>query len=70
MRRPVLSFVSLKERKFSLKGLIVLFFCRPNRACSRLHLFDLNDRMLRDIGLIRDELLHGADFRPHARLEQ
>jgi hypothetical protein len=70
MRRPVLSFVSLKERKLSLRGLIVPFFRRPNSACSRLHLFDLNDRMLRDIGLTRHELLRGVDIRSHVQLEQ
>jgi uncharacterized protein YjiS (DUF1127 family) len=70
MQRPILSFVSLRERKFSFKGLIVALFSRRNSACSRLHLLDLNDRMLRDIGLTRLELLHGVDFRSDAGRER
>jgi hypothetical protein len=33
-------------------------------------LLDLNDRLLRDIGLTRLELLHGVDFRSDAGRER
>jgi uncharacterized protein YjiS (DUF1127 family) len=70
MRRPILDFVNLRERKFSLKSLIAPLFRRRNGACSRLLLLDLNDRMLRDIGVTRLELLHGVDFRSDAGPER
>jgi uncharacterized protein YjiS (DUF1127 family) len=70
MRRPILDLVNLQERKFSLRNLIAPLFRRRNGACSRLSLPDLNDRMLRDIGVTRHELLRGVDFRSDTGLER
>ncbi|HKH21595.1 MAG TPA: DUF1127 domain-containing protein [Gammaproteobacteria bacterium] len=60
MRRLILDFVNLRERKLSLKSLLAPLFRWRNGACTRLSLIDLNDRMLRDIGLTRHELLRGG----------
>jgi uncharacterized protein YjiS (DUF1127 family) len=66
MQHHVPRFVSLRERKFSLKALIAPLLRRRNRACSHIRLLDLNDRMLRDIGVDRYEGLFGAAFRADA----
>jgi uncharacterized protein YjiS (DUF1127 family) len=70
MQRHIPRFVSLRERKFSLKALIVSLLRRRNSSRSRLHLLDLNDRMLRDIGVNRYEVLYGAAFRSEAGQER
>ena len=70
MRRPEIDFVSSSEKKSSLKILIASLFRRRRDACHRLHFLDLDDRMLRDIGITRHELLHGVDFRPEAGQER
>jgi uncharacterized protein YjiS (DUF1127 family) len=70
MQRHISGFESLRERKFSLKALIVPLLRRRNSARSRLQLLDLNDRMLRDIGVNRYEVLYGAAFHSEAVQER
>ena len=62
MRRHILDLASSKERKLSLKALVGPVLRWRDIARNRRHLLDLNDRMLRDIGLSRYEVLHGAVF--------
>jgi uncharacterized protein YjiS (DUF1127 family) len=66
MQRHIPRFVGLREKKFSLKDLIVPLLRRRNSARSRLHLLDLSDHMLRDIGVNRCEVLYGAAFHSDA----
>jgi uncharacterized protein YjiS (DUF1127 family) len=70
MRRHIPRFVSLREKKFSLKPLIVPLLQARNSARMRRHLLDLDDRMLRDIGLTRCEVVHGAAFHFDAARER
>jgi uncharacterized protein YjiS (DUF1127 family) len=69
MRRHILDIASSKERKISLKALVGPVLRWRNIARTRRHLLDLNDRMLRDIGLSRYEVLHGAVFHSEVRQE-
>jgi uncharacterized protein YjiS (DUF1127 family) len=62
MRRHILDLASSKERRLSLKALVGPVLRWRSAARSRRHLLDLNNRMLRDIGLSRYEVLHGAVF--------
>jgi uncharacterized protein YjiS (DUF1127 family) len=62
MTRHILDLASPKERKLSIKALVGPVLRWRNVARNRRHLLDLNDRMLRDIGLSRYEVLHGAVF--------
>jgi len=60
MRRHILSVAGLRESTVLLKSLVTWFTARRSTALGRRHLLELNDRMLRDIGLTRHEIVHGA----------
>ncbi len=57
MKRHILGFVRSRERRHSLKILIASLAEWRNRARSRRQLLELDDRMLSDIGLTRDDVL-------------
>ena len=61
MRRHFPATRIVKERKLSLKLLVASLRSRRN-ALRRQPLVDLNDRLLRDIGLSRHDVLYGAAF--------
>jgi uncharacterized protein YjiS (DUF1127 family) len=51
---------NLRERKLSLKLLVAPLLRSRNNALRRRQLLELDDRLLRDIGLSRHEVLYGA----------
>jgi uncharacterized protein YjiS (DUF1127 family) len=62
MRRHIVDLANLSEGKLSLKALIGRLLRRRNAARNDRRLLDLNDHMLRDIGLSRHEVVYGAAF--------
>jgi len=56
MKLQILGFVSFRESKRSLVAFMLQW---RNRSRCRRQLLDLDDRMLRDIGLTRYDVLHG-----------
>jgi uncharacterized protein YjiS (DUF1127 family) len=62
MRRHIVDLANLRECKLSLKALIGRLLRRRNVARNDRRLLDLNDHMLRDIGLSRHEVVYGAAF--------
>jgi uncharacterized protein YjiS (DUF1127 family) len=62
MRRHIVDLANLREGKLSLKALIGRLLRRRNAARNDRRLLDLNDHMLRDIGLSRHEVVYGAAF--------
>ena len=69
MKRHVLASGSLRERKLSFKALVAPFLRSRSNALSRRQLLELQDRLLRDIGLSRYEVLYGAAFDSEAARE-
>src|SRR5262245_65435158 len=63
MKRHVLASGNVKERKLSLKALVAPLLRLRSNALGRRQLLDLNDRLLRDVGMSRAEVLVGAAFR-------
>jgi uncharacterized protein YjiS (DUF1127 family) len=70
MKRHIDTSVGLREQKVSFKSLLGLLLRFRKRAVTRQHLLDLDDRLLRDIGLTRHEVLHGAAFQSNALRKQ
>jgi uncharacterized protein YjiS (DUF1127 family) len=68
MKRHILA--SNGERTLSLKALVEPLMRSRKRALSRRYLLDLDDRLLRDIGLNRYEVLHGTASHTDALREQ
>jgi uncharacterized protein YjiS (DUF1127 family) len=66
MKRHVLASGNVRDRKLSLKALVAPLLRSRINALSRRQLLDLNDRLLRDIGLSRHEVLYGAATRSEA----
>ena len=66
MKRQVLASENDRERKLSLKALVAPLLRSRSNALGRRQLLDLNDRLLRDIGVSRHEVLYGAAFRSEA----
>jgi uncharacterized protein YjiS (DUF1127 family) len=62
MKRHVLASGNVRERKLSLKALVAPLLHSRINALSRRQLLDLNDRLLRDIGLSRYEVLYGKAY--------
>ena len=62
MRRHIVDLANLREGKLSLKALIGRLLRRRSGTRNDRRLLDLNDHMLRDIGLTRYEVLYGAAF--------
>jgi uncharacterized protein YjiS (DUF1127 family) len=69
MKRHIVRSQSLRERKFFLKALVELCLRSRKSALSRRYLLDLDDRLLRDIGLNRYEILHGTALHSDAMRE-
>jgi uncharacterized protein YjiS (DUF1127 family) len=65
MKRHIVTSV-VKESKLSLKALVEPLLRSRKSALSRRQLLALNDRLLRDIGLTRYEVLHSAAFHSEA----
>jgi uncharacterized protein YjiS (DUF1127 family) len=63
MKRQVLASENDRERKLSLKALVTSLLRSRGNALGRRQLLDLNDHLLRDVGLSRHEVLYGAEFR-------
>ena len=70
MRRQFLAAGNLGERKLSLRRLVVRLSHSRNNALRRRQLLELHDRLLRDIGLSRYEVLYGAAFDSEAAREK
>lgn len=70
MRRHFLAAGNVKERKLSLRRLVAPLVRSRRHALRRRHLLDLDDRLLRDIGLSRHEVLYGAAFDSKGEQEQ
>jgi uncharacterized protein YjiS (DUF1127 family) len=66
MKRQVLASENDRERKLSLKALVASVLRSRTNALGRRQLLDLDDRLLRDIGLSRHEVLYGAASRSEA----
>jgi uncharacterized protein YjiS (DUF1127 family) len=62
MNRHVLASGNVRKHKLSIKSLVAPLLRSRNYALNRRRLLDLNDRLLRDIGLSRYEVLYGAGF--------
>ncbi len=65
MKRHIVTSV-VRESKFSLKALVEPLLRSRKSALKRRQLLDLDDRLLRDIGLTRYEVLHGTAFHSEA----
>jgi uncharacterized protein YjiS (DUF1127 family) len=70
MRRHIVDVANARERKLSLKALIGCLLHRRYATRSDRRLLELNDHMLRDIGLTRYEVLYGAAFYSDVVAEQ
>ena len=66
MKRHIVTSV-VRESKFSLKALVEPLLRSRKSALNRRQLLDLDDRLLRDIGLTRYEVLHGTAFHSRRR---
>jgi len=60
MKRHFLAAGNVRARKLSLKLLVAPLLRSRNNALRRRQLLELDDRLLRDIGLSRYEVLYGA----------
>ena len=70
MKRSVLPARNVGERKLSLKLLVAPWLRSRSNALSRRQLLELHDRLLRDIGLSRYEVLYGATLSSEAKRER
>ena len=70
MKRQFLAAGNLGERKLSLRRLVVRLSRSRSNALRRRQLLELHDRLLRDIGLSRYEVLYGAAFDSEAAREK
>ena len=70
MKRQFLAAGNVAPRKLSLRRLVVRWSRSRNNALRRRQLLELHDRLLRDIGLSRYEVLYGAAFDSDAAREE
>ena len=70
MKRQFLAAGNLGERKLSLRRLVLRLSRSRSNALRRCQLLELHDRLLRDIGLSRYEVLYGAAFDSEAAREK
>ena len=65
MRRHAFDILPAKERRPSFKDLLRPFIRWRASVRNRRILLSLDDRLLRDIGLTRHEIVKGFDGRPN-----
>jgi len=70
MKRHFLAAGNFRERTLTLKLVVARLLRSRSNALSRRQLLELNDRLLRDIGLSRHEVLYGAASDSEAAREQ